>query len=119
MPASIHQSQKVFNRYLETKFSWRNTHIEEGAGLSRNNRICASQLVALLERFRPYAYLLPTLPNGIVGKTGSLNGISSLAGYLSKNVASPAFALLLNDAQLANSRQQLLDQIKQRWDAIN
>ena len=118
-PASTQQSQQVFNHYLETQFAWQSIHIEEGAGLSRNNRICASQLVALLERFRPYAYLLPTLSNGIVGKTGTLKGVSSLAGYLSKQTASPAFALLLNDAHLADSRSQLLDQIKQRWDATN
>ncbi len=118
-PASTHQSRQVYERYIETKFAWQNTHIEEGAGLSRNNRICASQLVTLLEKFRPYAYLLPTLPSGIVGKTGSLNGISSLVGYLSKNAASPAFALLLNDARLADSRSQLIEQIKQRWDTTN
>lgn len=113
LPASISQSQRVVARYAQRQLGWENAVIKEGAGLSRNNQVCASQLVALLQRFRPYAHLLPTSSNGMVGKTGTLNGISSFAGYVSTDASSPAFALLINDAQFSGSRTHWLHQIQQ------
>ena len=55
-------------------------HIEEGSGISRNNHFTARGLAKLLELFSPHADLLRGHHGGMT-KTGSMEGIRTLAGY--------------------------------------
>ncbi len=91
--------------------------LADGSGMSRNNRLSARAVVTLLERLakgRDAAIFLPTLaigglegtlakrfndcPGRVIGKTGSLNGVTTLAGYVLDAQGRPAiaFAFLFN-----------------------
>ena len=79
---------------------------EEGAGLSRNNRITARTMLAVLKEFRPHAYLLRK-HQGVPAKTGSMKGIYNYAGYLNDG---SAYVIMLNQSR--NTRRSVLAQLK-------
>ena len=54
--------------------------LEEGSGISRDNRFTARGLAKLLELFAPHADLLRGHDGGM-SKTGSMDGVRTLAGY--------------------------------------
>ena len=55
-------------------------HIEEGSGISRNNRFTARGLAKVLELFASHADLLHGHDGGMT-KTGTIEGVRTLAGY--------------------------------------
>jgi serine-type D-Ala-D-Ala carboxypeptidase/endopeptidase (penicillin-binding protein 4) len=55
-------------------------HLEEGSGISRDNRFTARGLAKVLELFAPHADLLHGHDDGM-NKTGTMDGIRTLAGY--------------------------------------
>lgn len=79
---------------------------EEGAGLSRNNRVTARAMLEILDVFRPYAYLLRKRM-GVLTKSGSMKGIYNYVGYL-KNGS--AYVIMLN--QPRNTRRAVLAELK-------
>ena len=83
-PASMEKSRRAAMEKITSVFNWPGFAIYEGAGLSRGNRISASQMIELLHEFQPWKNLLYSDIQGIQAKTGTLNGISSYAGYLDK-----------------------------------
>ena len=79
---------------------------EEGAGLSRNNRITARTMLTVLKAFRPHAYLLGKRM-GVLTKSGSMKGIYNYAGYLKDG---SAYVIMLNQSR--NTRRAVLAQLK-------
>ena len=79
---------------------------EEGAGLSRNDRITARAMLAALKKFRPYYGLLRKRRRVSV-KSGTMKGIFNYAGYLPDG---KAFVILLN--QRKNTRATVLARIR-------
>ena len=55
-------------------------HLEEGAGISRDDRLTARGLAKVLALFAPHADLLHGHDGGM-NKTGSMDGVRTLAGY--------------------------------------
>jgi D-alanyl-D-alanine carboxypeptidase/D-alanyl-D-alanine-endopeptidase (penicillin-binding protein 4) len=55
-------------------------HLEEGSGISRNDHFTARGLAKVLELFAPHADLLRGHDGGM-DKTGTMDGIRTLAGY--------------------------------------
>jgi len=55
--------------------------IEEGSGISRQNRISANTFLKVLHAFEPYRHLMRKDKAGFY-KTGNLDGISTRAGYI-------------------------------------
>ena len=55
-------------------------HLEKGSGINRNNHFTARGLAKVLELFEPHADLLRGHDGGM-NKTGSLEGVRTLAGY--------------------------------------
>jgi D-alanyl-D-alanine carboxypeptidase/D-alanyl-D-alanine-endopeptidase (penicillin-binding protein 4) len=55
-------------------------HLEEGSGISRDNRFTARGLAQLLNLFEPNASLLRR-GEGARFKTGTFSGVRTLAGY--------------------------------------
>ena len=55
-------------------------HLEEGSGISRDNRFTARGLAKVLELFAPHADLFHGHDGGM-NKTGTLDGVRTLAGY--------------------------------------
>ncbi len=56
-------------------------HLEEGSGISRDTRFTARGLAKVLELFAPHADLLHG-HNGGLNKSGTMDGIRTLAGYV-------------------------------------
>jgi D-alanyl-D-alanine carboxypeptidase/D-alanyl-D-alanine-endopeptidase (penicillin-binding protein 4) len=79
-PVSLEKSLQVANEMLAAHGLAAAIHLEEGSGISRNNRFTARGLAEVLELFAPYADLLRGHDGGR-NKTGTLDGVSTLAGY--------------------------------------
>lgn len=109
-------------------------HVVDGAGLSRDNRLRADDLVSLLVRMgrSPYAqqfrdslplagetgglrrrYAQSPWRGRLWAKTGTMSGVSGLSGYLNPPAFEPlAFSLLLNDEREDyGSLNQQLDRV--------
>jgi serine-type D-Ala-D-Ala carboxypeptidase/endopeptidase (penicillin-binding protein 4) len=79
-PVSLEKSLKVANEILAAHDLATAIHLEEGSGISRDNRFTARGLAKVLELFAPHADLLHGHDGGM-NKTGTLDGIRTLAGY--------------------------------------
>jgi D-alanyl-D-alanine carboxypeptidase/D-alanyl-D-alanine-endopeptidase (penicillin-binding protein 4) len=77
---SLEKSLKVANAMFATNGLAEDIHIEEGSGISRDNRFTARGLAKVLDLFAPHAELLHGHDGGL-NKTGTMSGISTLAGY--------------------------------------
>ena len=95
---SMAGAQAAMTRFASRRFGWRDFRIDDGAGLSRANRLSARQLVELMEAFVPYRDLMPTQDDdpGVKAKTGTLRGVSTYAGYVRRSGRWEPFALLVN-----------------------
>ncbi len=102
-PASFAKATAYAQEEVQRQFHWRQFVIREGAGLSRENRISARQMVELLVEFYPYRALLPAAKPGILAKTGTLKGISCYAGY----AEDLPFALFINQPVPYGLRKQV------------
>jgi serine-type D-Ala-D-Ala carboxypeptidase/endopeptidase (penicillin-binding protein 4) len=79
-PVSLEKSLQVANEMLAAHGLADAIHLEEGSGISRDNRFSARGLAKVLELFAPHADLLHGHDGGM-NKTGTLEGVSTLAGY--------------------------------------
>jgi serine-type D-Ala-D-Ala carboxypeptidase/endopeptidase (penicillin-binding protein 4) len=79
-PVSLEKSLQVANAMLAAHGLTASIHLEEGSGISRDNRFTARGLAKVLELFAPYAGLLHGHDGGM-DKTGTMEGINTLAGY--------------------------------------
>ena len=77
---SLEKSLKVTNEMLAANGLADAIHLEEGSGISRNNHFTARGLAKVLELFAPHANLLHGHDGGM-NKTGTMSGVSTLAGY--------------------------------------
>src|SRR4030095_923722 len=111
VPVSLEKSLQVANEMLAAHGLTAAIHLEEGSGISRNNRLTARGLATVLELFAPHAGLLGAGQgssgtnrftaggvakvlelfephagllrghHGGMNKTGALEGVRTLAGY--------------------------------------
>jgi serine-type D-Ala-D-Ala carboxypeptidase/endopeptidase (penicillin-binding protein 4) len=79
-PVSIEKSLQVANEMLAAHSLAASIHLEEGSGISRDNRFTARGLAKVLELFAPHAGLLHGHDGGM-NKTGTMEGVNTLAGY--------------------------------------
>jgi D-alanyl-D-alanine carboxypeptidase/D-alanyl-D-alanine-endopeptidase (penicillin-binding protein 4) len=79
-PVSLEKSLKVANKMLAANGVAEDIHLEEGSGISRGNRFTARGLAKVLDLFAPHADLLHGHDGGL-NKTGTMSGVSTLAGY--------------------------------------
>ena len=79
-PVSLEKSLQVANEMLAAHGLAAAIHLEEGSGISRNNRFTARGLAKVLELFAPHADLLRGHDGGM-NKTGTMEGVRTLAGY--------------------------------------
>ncbi len=110
-PATMEKAIRHAQREIAETFGWQDFRIVEGSGLSRDNRLTARQLTELLQAFQPWKELLPKR-GGVYAKTGTLNGIRTLAGYLGPGDGGRPFAILINRPAPRNLRYDLVKQWK-------
>jgi len=101
-PARLEPGLALVSRYLERQLGLRPEQftLQEGSGLSRNNRIALTAMLAVVDAFHPWAELLKPYgkpPLDLPVKTGTLTGVYSLAGFLPapEGVRRP-FVIMLN-----------------------
>jgi D-alanyl-D-alanine carboxypeptidase/D-alanyl-D-alanine-endopeptidase (penicillin-binding protein 4) len=110
-PVSLQKSLRVANEMLAAHGLADDIHLEEGSGISRDNRFTARGLAKVLELFAPHANLLRGHDGGM-NKTGSLDGVRTLAGYADTSTHGRVrfvIALTSNDGEM---RFRLLRAIK-------
>ena len=115
-PASSDKVTLTFKEQLSTEFGWKLFFLEDGAGLSRTNKLSPAQLVDVLERFRKWKHLLPEIEPGIYAKSGSLIGISTLAGYIKKQDEWRPFAVMINQKTPYRFRNKLAVELSKQTD---
>ncbi|MGD0640617.1 MAG: D-alanyl-D-alanine carboxypeptidase [Roseiarcus sp.] len=79
-PVSLQKSLEVANEMLAAHGLSAAIHLDEGSGISRNNRFTARGLAKVLELFAPHADLLRGHDGGM-NKSGTMEGVRTLAGY--------------------------------------
>ncbi|MFT4096321.1 MAG: D-alanyl-D-alanine carboxypeptidase [Rhodoblastus sp.] len=79
-PVSLEKSLKVANDMLAAQDLGQAIHLEEGSGISRGNHFTARGLAKILALLAPHADLLKR-GKGAAYKTGTLDGVRTLAGY--------------------------------------
>ena len=93
-PARAAKSSRVMSRWLKGVGLTR-VRLVEGSGLSRDNRASPLELAMVLASFQNDRDLLPER-KGVRCKTGSLNNVSTLVGYLPCRTGVGRFAVMLN-----------------------
>jgi D-alanyl-D-alanine carboxypeptidase/D-alanyl-D-alanine-endopeptidase (penicillin-binding protein 4) len=113
-PVNFNDVQHVMESTLADIFHWKNFTLKEGAGLSRKNRLSPRQLTELLQAFKPWRELLPQISTGIYAKSGTLNGISTLAGYWVDGKNWQPFALMMQQSLSKRKRLQIVKALIQQ-----
>ena len=115
-PASSDKVIRTLKEQLSTEFGWESFYLEDGAGLSRANRLSPAQLVNVLGRFRTWKHLLPEIEPGVYAKSGSLIGISALAGYITKDYEWRPFAVIINQKTPYRFKNKLAIELSEQPD---
>ena len=111
-PANARDVQAYMEDNLRAHFKWQNITFQEGAGLSRKNRISPKQLVELLQNFTQYRHLLPEVETGVFAKSGTLNKVSTLAGYIVDGNEWKPFALMMNQSVPYKLRNRIAKELR-------
>lgn len=80
-PVDLEKSRKALDELLQARGLSGEIQLVEGSGISRENRMTAQGLAALLDEFAPHAEWLKRTKRGSRYKTGTLDDVSTLAGY--------------------------------------
>jgi serine-type D-Ala-D-Ala carboxypeptidase/endopeptidase (penicillin-binding protein 4) len=108
---SLEKSLKVASQMLAANDLADSIRLEEGSGISRNDHFTARGLAKVLELFAPHAGLLHGHDGGM-NKTGTMSGVSTLAGYAdTKNHGRVRFVIAMKGKGGA-TRFQLLKAIE-------
>ncbi len=111
LPASFEHSKSMLIAFVDEYFQWQKYVIDDGAGLSRANRLSASQLIEIVQSFVPYRDLMPAQNQVIKAKSGTLNGVSCYAGYVFREGEWLSFALLINHPVEYRFRERLAEEL--------
>lgn len=106
-PATWEKSADMTATFIDRRLTQAQGQIRmvDGSGLSTENRITPAAMLAVLNRFAPYASLLKKQKNTYL-KSGTLTGVYCYVGYFSQGQKLAPFALFLN--QQRNNRKTLL-----------
>lgn len=113
-PANAADVKHYMQSILSNTFKWRDFTLEEGAGLSRNNRLSPHQLTDVLRRFVPWRHLLPEIEDHIFAKSGTLEDVSTLAGYIVLDGDWQPFAIMMNQAVPYKLRNEIARNLREQ-----
>jgi D-alanyl-D-alanine carboxypeptidase/D-alanyl-D-alanine-endopeptidase (penicillin-binding protein 4) len=95
-PGTLEKGVQAARDYARNILNLSGTHISEGSGISRDNRITARDMQKVLDAFTPYHTLMRSDGRQFY-KTGTLHGISTRAGYIKRSDGSlDRFVVLVN-----------------------
>jgi D-alanyl-D-alanine carboxypeptidase/D-alanyl-D-alanine-endopeptidase (penicillin-binding protein 4) len=95
-PLTMEAARRRMHAWADATFTWQGYRIEDGAGLSRGNRLSARQLLDVLKALAPHRELLPAQGPAIRAKSGTLRGVSCYAGFVARDGVWVPFSLLIN-----------------------
>jgi D-alanyl-D-alanine carboxypeptidase/D-alanyl-D-alanine-endopeptidase (penicillin-binding protein 4) len=94
-PGTLEKGVRALSAFAEETLGIRGLTLTEGSGISRQNRITAEGLLAVVDSFAPYRHLMVE-ENRIRTKTGTLAGIQTRAGYIEAASGLYRFVILIN-----------------------
>jgi D-alanyl-D-alanine carboxypeptidase/D-alanyl-D-alanine-endopeptidase (penicillin-binding protein 4) len=80
-PGTLAKGVTIARDYAKDMLDIEDLSIVEGSGISRDNKVSATQMDRVLQEFLPYHYLMRRSGREYY-KTGTLQGISTRAGYI-------------------------------------
>ncbi|MCP4113453.1 MAG: D-alanyl-D-alanine carboxypeptidase [Desulfobacteraceae bacterium] len=80
-PGTLDKGVRYLSYYAREILHLKDIQIVEGSGISRQNKISALDMLAILKAFKPNRYLL-TRKGKVWYKSGTLKGINTRAGYI-------------------------------------
>jgi D-alanyl-D-alanine carboxypeptidase/D-alanyl-D-alanine-endopeptidase (penicillin-binding protein 4) len=80
-PATLEKGVRAAINYAEKSLGIKNLRIVEGSGIARENRVSARTMARLLNAFLPHRERMRQTQREYY-KTGTLDGVSTRAGYL-------------------------------------
>ncbi len=109
-------SRRVFEASIQKYTQSDAFRAYEGAGLSRKNRLSAKQIVEVLGYFEGWKGLLKNRDNVLLYKTGTLQGVRTLAGYMRRQPGSvwEPFAILINSDAPHELRFQVAEELRRK-----
>jgi len=113
-PANRLDVQNYMHDKLAQRLHWQNFKLQDGAGLSRANRLSPKQLVELLQSFRQWKHLLPEIEPRVFAKSGTLNKVSTLAGFIEDGGQLKPFALMMNQSVPSKLRNKIARELARR-----
>jgi D-alanyl-D-alanine carboxypeptidase/D-alanyl-D-alanine-endopeptidase (penicillin-binding protein 4) len=111
-PVSLEKSLQVTREILAAHDLAGAIQLEEGSGISHGNRFTARGLAKVLNLFAPHTALLVSGRGGAAYKTGTLDGVRTLAGYASIAGHGPARFVIALKGNNGALRFQLLKAIE-------
>ena len=97
-PGNLEKGVEAARAYAVKELAIEDMTIAEGSGISRQNEVSASQMMRVLEAFEPN-YVLLRQKNRDFYKTGTLQGISTRAGFIaSRNGGKYRYVIMINTA---------------------
>ncbi|UCD77855.1 MAG: D-alanyl-D-alanine carboxypeptidase [Desulfobacterales bacterium] len=83
-PGNLEKGVRAALEYAGQVLHIADLSIVEGSGISRDNRVSAHQMLAILDAFEPHRFLMRQQGREYY-KTGTLHGISTRAGFITGN----------------------------------
>ena len=113
-PGTVAKGVAVLTDFVRDELQLEDVEIAEGSGISRQNRLSALDMLAVLRRFAPYRTLM-VRKGPVLYKTGTLNGVQARAGYIEgKPGRLYAFVIFLNSSR--RNIDSILDCVKKGID---
>lgn len=110
-PAGEHLVSRFYRRALFPELT--GAVLLEGAGLSRQNQISGQQFIQILKRFAEHKHLLPEVVPGVFAKSGTLKGVTTLAGFIHLNRQWWPFVLMVNEPVGYGYRNRFIKLVQQ------
>jgi D-alanyl-D-alanine carboxypeptidase/D-alanyl-D-alanine-endopeptidase (penicillin-binding protein 4) len=109
-PATLAKGVRVLSDYAREVLHLNDVEITEGSGISRENRLSALDMLAVLKRFEAHRGLL-VRKGGIFYKSGTLKGVRTRAGYIESRSGNPyCFVIFLNNSRV--DIDSIVDRVK-------
>ncbi len=97
-PGNLEKGRKAAAVYAKNILGIEGIEIDEGSGISRENRISPEQMLKVLQKFEPWRHLMRHEGRQFY-KTGSLTGVKCRAGYMeSQDGSLYRFVVMINSA---------------------
>lgn len=94
-PGNLEKAVRAAELYAQEHLRFHQLTLAEGSGISRANQVCVTTMLKILEQFRPYYHLMKKEKSAFY-KTGTLHGVSNLAGYIESEKGLCPFVIFFN-----------------------